>query len=777
MKKRRALSPLTRKLLRDLKDGWKSFLAIFIICTLAVTLYAGIDATWRCIEGSVSDQFTASSMAHIWVQGAVSDRSGRDIQAIPGIAFTQRRVVLDTKAEDLVGEPAVSLIMNEDDAVINKPLLWGGEGTLPQKPGECLLQTKFAKAHGIRIGDSIQVKDGDRVIDLVVTATGAMPEYVVTSDGNEMATSPFRFGYAWVAPGTLSDTAYTQIAVRLTDNADENAVIQSLQALFDEKSVLISGRDDIFGIKMAMEEAQQIRAMNAIFPVVFFIIAALITWTTMSRLVENQRLQIGSLFAMGYGRRELLWHYATYGLLIAVLGLLAGLLGARFVIAPIIMYFLRTAYDLPGAVPTLNTLVSAAMGALMALITGGASFLSAVSALQNSPAALLRPKPPGKGKRVFLENMRGIWARVSFSGKMILRNMLRNPVRLLMGLIGAAGCTALMLTGFGLRDSVDYVMVNHYTRTMHYDLRVNLVPGVDAGYPKSIALRAGAAQFEEQMITAVQAEVYGQWKNKPVYVLEDQHEMIRLYDETGSRVTLPQDGAVLTRKAAEDMGLTLGDTLLMRLPGGRAVEAPVRLIIDIQLDQGIYLSRSAWERLHLRPFAPTALLLKGDGLNAGIVSGMDGVDKVRTLGQERENNAQTLEIMNVIVLVLVLFSGTLALVVFYNLGQLNFSERIRELATLKVLGFLPGEIKKLVLRENVIITLMGIPFGMVFGPGLHYAVLTYGLPNTIQFVPYIAPLSFGATVVLTVLFALLVNWMLGAKFKEIDMVQALKSTE
>ena len=190
------------------------------------------------------------------------------------------------------------------------------------------------------------------------------------------------------------------------------------------------------------------------------------------------------------------------------------------------------------------------------------------------------------------------------------------------------------------------------------------------------------------------------------------------------------------------------------------------------------MTRSAWQMLGLSPFMPTHALLRGGPLQPGqVIEEMEGVSTARTLGQERDSGTATLQIMNVIVVLLVLFSGALELVVFYNLGQLNFSERIRELATLKVLGFTRREMKKLVLRENIIITLMGLPLGLMLGPPLLQLLLTYGLPNTIQFVSYIGPASWLYTLGITMVFAFLVNSILGAKFKSVNMVEALKSVE
>lgn len=775
VKKKRETSSLLRKQLRDLKAGWKSFMAILIICTLAVMLFIGIDATWRAIDIDLEDQFSKSNMADLWVRGQLSDRTLRDIRAIPGVSAAQRRALSDFEGKDLPETPNITVITNDGEPEVCIPLL--REGRLPAARGEALLGQRFAQAQGLKPGDSIALTMGESKLTLMITGLGNMPEYVVASDGDELAPSALKRGYAYVAQSTLDFIPYSEIALSIGRGTDLAAVKAAVSALVADYQTVVIERDDVFGIKMAMEQAQQVRAMGSVFPLVFFVIAALITWTTMNRLVESQRLQIGSLFALGYGRGELLRHYAGYGILTAIVGMALGLLGARFALAPIIMYFISTTYALPDAMPYLSPLVVGAIGLVMMTITGGAGMLSARAALALEPAALLRPKPPGMGKRVLIENIRWLWKRVPFSDKMILRNMFRSPARLLMGLIGAIGCSALMLSGFGLRDSVNHVLINHYTRTMHYDLRLSLAGETPPGYAKSIALRSGAEAYEEEMLTSAEVYEKGQWRLKQIYVLENGHDMIRLSDDQGGRVTLPDEGIALTRKAAKDYGVNLGGELLLRNPGGRTVAARVNIIVDLQLNQGVYLSRAAWQKLGLSPFVPTDVLLRGPDVDAHRALGMEGVDKVRTLDEERGSSSASLRVINIIVLLLVIFSGTLELVVFYNISQLNFSERIRELATLRVLGFNSAEMKKLVLRENMITTLIGLPFGLLLGVPLLDILLTYGLPNTIQFVSNISQFSWLYTVGITILFALVINLVLGAKFKSINMVEALKSVE
>ena len=260
-------------------------------------------------------------------------------------------------------------------------------------------------------------------------------------------------------------------------------------------------------------------------------------------------------------------------------------------------------------------------------------------------------------------------------------------------------------------------------------------------------------------------------------MLADGQKLIRLADDAGNRVALPETGVAVTRNMAEDNGIRVGDTLRMHANGYRDVTAEVRAILPLEMDQGVYISREALRRLNWLPYAPTSVLLKGDALDLKKAADMDGVDKVRMRAQEYEDSITMLKTLNLVVLLLIGFSGSLAVVVYYNLGQLNYSERIRELATLKVLGFLPGETKRMVLRENIILSFVGLPLGLIAGVLLHRLVMEYALPSYIQFVQHIAPMSYALISVITVGFSMLVNWMLGGKIKSIDMVEALKSAE
>jgi putative ABC transport system permease protein len=766
---------LRRKLIRDIRDHWKSFAAVFIICMLSTMLYSGLDAAWRGMEKNLSVQFRQCGLADIWIAGPLSDRKARDITKIQGVIDAQRRVHLRASA-DLKGDPTVELYMSDGAPRVNSPMVFKGQSLPSGRKNVCVLDSRFAKAQGLSAGDHLTVDAAGTSLELTVGGIGYSPEYVVYSDGFAFSANPSTFGYAYLSPGTLSFLPYQETVVRLNPNADVSQVKQEIQTLLDNPGMLVLTRDDKAGIKMAIEEVGQIRALGQVFPAVFFLVAALITFSTMRRMVESQRLQIGTLCSLGYDRAQLIRHYTGYGLLVSALGALFGLVGACFFLGRIVMWVLMSIYNMPDAAVYMHPGIMAGTFLLTVLIAMGASFLSCSRALKEVPAGLLRPKPPSHGKRVLLERIPFLWRRLSFSSKLIIRNMFRNTSRLLIGIVGVVGCSALLLTGFGMRDSVLFVLENHYTHTMRYDVRVDLNAAATENYPEAVRLRAGAQRMETVMERSCELQIDGRWQTKSLHVLEDRHEMVYL-ERDGERIWLPKEGITLSERATEETGLKIGDSVKIRAPNGHETTASVQDIISIQLGQGVYVSKSAWRKLDLMPYTPTAVFLSGGNIDPAAVENMDGVAKVRTIDVERTGSEAVVKVLDVVVLVMVLFSGALLLVVLFTLGQLNFFERMRELATLMVLGFYPRETKHLILRENIIIAILGLPLGLYLGPFLHRWVLTYGFPNMLEFIPYIASVSWIYTPLLTLLFAQIVNILIGVKFKSVDMVEALKSVE
>jgi putative ABC transport system permease protein len=766
---------LRRKLFKDLTGNWKAFASMLILCMLSVTLWLGINSAAMGMEQGLVGLFAESRLADLWVSGEVSDQTARKLAALPGALDAQRRVRLRVKA-DLPGDPKLDLFMSDGDARTSKPLILEG-GALPEGARNALLiDRKFANAMDVRLGDRLNVTAEACAGSLRSWASATVRNTWCTPTATASTSTPNTFGYGFVSSGTLADLPYNEVVVSNQTGVDPDQVKREAEELIDNAAIRVSTRDERSFIRMAVDEADQVRAMGEIFPAVFFLVAALITFSTMRRMIENQRVQLGTLYSLGYSRAQLVRHYASYGLVIALAGALFGTLGAHFFLGRVAMNMLLSLYVLPGAGLYTHPMMVAAASVMIVVIAMGASFFSCYQALHEVPAGLLRPRPPRSGRRVLLERITPLWKRLSFSNKLIMRNLFRNASRFAIGVIGVVGCSMLLLTGFGMRDSVGYVLQHYFTVNMRYDARVDLNSYAPDGYDESVFNRSGALSMERVMEGLLQLNVDNRWQQKSFTVLEDRHEMVYL-EYNGQRVWLPEEGAAITERLAEDLSLKVGDALPLRMSDGSEVTTTVRSVIDLQLGQGVYFSRSAWRKLNTVPYSPTALFLSGGAINVDAVNDMDGVDKVRTIGEERVGKLAVTGVMDLLVLLMAIFAGALLLVVMYTLGELSFFERIRDLATLMVLGFTPRETKRLILRENIVVAVIGLPIGLLLGPYLHRWVLIAGLPSSLQFLPYISLESWISTGVLTLFFAWLVNRVIGAKFKSVNMVEALKSVE
>ena len=623
---------LIKKLLRDMLSGWKSFAAVFIMCVLSVTLYCGINGSAAGMQKSLDEQFAACNLADIWITGSVSDRQIAEVSRLPGVLDAQRRVTGRAAVKNLPGEPDLDIYMSDGNARVNRSMLTRGSDFAPDTKNQCILGEPFAMAHDLNPGDRLILEFRGTQLELLVAGIGYQAEYVVYSDGRNIKADATRFGYATVSAGTLAMFPYTGASVILAPGADSSAVKESIEALLDDAQKRVTLRKDNMGIRMAIEEAEQIHALGQVFPAVFFFVAALITWSTMTRLVDNQRQQIGTLRSLGYGRGRLIRHYTSYGLWIALPGAALGLYLANVFLGRIVVGMLSKVYMLPGAAPHIDPIMGAAVSAVTVFIAAGASYLSCGHSLSETPASLLRPKPPAVTRRVFLEYVPSLWRGISFSNKMIIRNMQRNIPRFAIGLVGTVGCTALLLTGFGMRDSVNYVLVNHYGYTMRYDVRVTLnKPLLSDDYLDALRKRSGADKMESMMETVVEVWVNGGWQSKQLFVLDNSPVMVHVEDARKNLVGMPARGALITEKFSDDTGIKPGDVIKLRASNGKTASVTVEGIISMQLGQGVYLSRLALRYLDIIPYSPTALMLSGGNIDPRLINDMEGVNTARTL--------------------------------------------------------------------------------------------------------------------------------------------------
>ena len=537
------------------------------------------------------------------------------------------------------------------------------------------------------------------------------------------------------------------------------------------------------------QDADRMGNLASVFPVIFFLVAALVCLTTMTRMVEEQRIQIGSLKALGYSRLAISAKYIGYGLLPSVIGGVLGLL-IGYTVFPKMIF---TAYQIMYQVPDIELRAYpgiSAFSVLAAVVCTTVSTLWAcLSTLREVPASLMRPRTPKAGKRVFLEYIRPLWKRLKFIHKVTARNLFRYQKRFWMTVIGIGGCTALIIAGFGLRSSILYTMSRQYSELFHYTAQVVLSDSVLSEEREAIeeflttdARVTDLARCDISSATAA-SDDYSVTAYVEVLQPGDLPRFMELYDcKTGETITLDDGGVYIDQKLSELLGITVGDTFLV--DGDARANVTVAGIFEHYTGHFIYMTPGYYEKTFGTPAETGAYLLTLESDDEELCSALfeellslNGVAATTRMRDTQDTYQHSMERIDFVVVIVILAAAALAVVVLYNLSNINITERLRELATIKLLGFYDGEVSAYVYRENIVLTFIGIAVGILMGHYLHTWLVLSTEIDLMMFGRETDPKSYLYAAVLTALFSFLVNLIAHFKMKKIDMVESLKSAE
>lgn len=582
----------------------------------------------------------------------------------------------------------------------------------------------------------------------------------------------------------------------------EDEIAENQQKLDDAKKELedlempewmVTDREELPEYTDYGDNADRLRNIGQVFPVIFFLVAALISLTTMTRMVEEQRTQIGTLKALGYKKSAIAAKYICYAFFATLLGSLLGMLIGE----KIIPYIIITAYGI--MYHNVANTISIDYQAGFALIASTASVVCTVGAtlfasgkeLQETPASLMRPPAPKEGKRVLLERLTFIWKHLSFSWKSTIRNLFRYKKRLIMTVFGIAGSMGLMLVGFGIQDSISDIAAIQYRELQHYDGMV--IEDSDATEEEHAELfeymkeNEQIAHCNRVQMTKISAPKGSSNISIYLFVPESLSEFARdvtLKNRiTGETYELTDEGAAISEKTASLLGLKVGDMIPLK-KGDKEYKVRVAVITENYMSHYLYMTPRVYEQTfgEMPEYENIVFTMQEDckddlemaGTRILANPGALSISYTSSLASQVDRMLSTLD---AVILVLIVSAGMLAFVVLYNLNNINITERQRELATLKVLGFYDGEVSQYVLRENVILTVLGIMFGAVFGILIHRYVITTVEVDAVMFGRNIKPLSFLYSGILTSIFSIVVNGVMHFKLKTIDMVESLKSVE
>lgn len=764
----------------------KRFLSILIIVLLGVGFFAGIRAVSPDMEKTLDSYYDETNTYDIMITSnyGVSDAILNQLEEEYDIEGTYNFDAITTKKDDY----ATKILSYDKNDKLNQPKLI--KGKMPEQENEVVVDNDYKDI--IKIGDEITI-DSPLVKEKTLTVTGYVesPLYISTErDSTNLLSGTIDYYLYMPIENIVSPektTAYIKLNTtesRFTKDYEKEIRKEKKKIRQELKDEKLEGQTwyvlDInsnTGFYQYKQDTERIDNVAKVFPLVFFIVAVLICLTTMTRMVEEERSQIGTLKSLGYKDSAIMFKYVLYASLATIIGGMIGVLIGYRLLPDIVFEMYKNMYRI-GDIKLSYYSSLTFQGMMIALLcTLGATIYTCRKTLKESPANLLRPVAPAPGKRVLLEKIPCIWNHLSFSYKVTVRNVFRYKKRFLMTIIGIAGCTGLILAGFGLKDCIVKMVPHQYEEIFNYQVKVTLDENKTKDTINKIKENKKVKdllQIQEESITLDNKDT-----NQSITLIVPKDGVdgfIKLQDRKSKEKYQLKDGVIVTEKLANLLDLEEGDTL--KFTGTDTYTEKVSNITENYLFHYIYLPKEKYKGTYNTVLLKTKNMTEKQEKNfANELKEIRGVSNITFTSATRHVFDDTMDSFAYVSLILIISAGALAFVVLYNLSSINISERRRELATIKVLGFYDKEVYQYINRENTILTVIGILLGLGVGNILTMYIIKTCELDMLMFDPTIAPLSYLYAILITAAFAILVNIILYFSLKKIDMIESLKSVE
>lgn len=552
---------------------------------------------------------------------------------------------------------------------------------------------------------------------------------------------------------------------------------------------IILDRNSHYSYRDYQSCADRMDGIASVFPVFFYLVAALVCMTTMTRMVDEERSSIGTLKALGYSKGQIAFKYLAYAGLAAILGSAVGCAIGMVIFPYIIFTAWNTLYTIDHIVFTFDPGLILTASLSVTGIVLLATIYSIAKELKEVPSQLMRPKSAKAGKKILLERFPVIWQKVPFMHKVTLRNIFRYKKRFFMTTIGVAGCSALLVAGLGLNDSISSIVSSQYEGIYHYNASVSGSLKENPDLKEQIEKTAGVKEVYEEQTLPINMEIQNKEQTGTLHIVKDRQELedfvtFMKADRNHEVIHLQDEGVFLSVQAAERMGISEGDTVAFETTNGKKVQAPVAGIFEQYVGHQIYATEKLFDSWNLDETPNSSFLLINESedqelenmLGSALME-LDGITSITFFSSMKANFIDMISSIKMVVVVLVLSAAALAFVVLYNLSNVNISERMREIATIEVLGFTEKEVNQYVNRETLILAAIGAIAGLVLGIWLHGMIMNLAEMDDIRFGRTILPLSFVIAFALTMIFAFCINWIMKFRLRKIEMVESLKAVE
>jgi len=703
-------------------------------------------------------------MANVWLYGEFTEEDRIAISDIEEIKDVERRLVLDAVG-DFEGSPSIALNFIEQN-IISKSYLVEGEEFDIDKDG-IWLDKRFADARNLTVGDSISVSYNGFRLEKEIKGIIYSPDYVYMSDDGGLTNDFSKKGYAYLSYQQFPQPehlVFTQIIIT-SDVNDYDALEEKISDVINGKYSVFLTREQNESALMFQQEIEQHKSIGQLFPVIFVAIALLTMLTTMTRLVNNQRTQIGTLKALGFKKRKITAHYVGYGFWLSLIGSILGAITGPLVLPPLFYPSMSSFYTLPEWKPIID-ISFYIMAAITVVACTLVTYLSCRQLLKDTPASALRPKAPKVAKHSSFEKTK-LWKKLGFNMQWNLRDITRNRIRSIMAVAGTFGCTALLVFAFNMKADMDDLKEWQYEDINKFESKL-LIDSMAA--PEQIQDVLNRVDGEMLMEGSIEVKANGTKKTTGLTV-NDNVTLINNTDKNREYMKLPAEGVSLSYKMAKMVDVKIGDEITWHIYGDEKWNtSTVEEIYRSPSGQGIILEREYFEKLGYT-FVPTSIVT-----TEYVSEDYDGIQSVMHTSDLTDSWDDLTEAMMIMVYLVIAAAAVLAIVVLYNLGILSYTEMEREFATLKVVGFKAKKIRHLLLTQNLLLSIIGFILGIPVGLWL-VEVMASGMGDAFDMMIVLHLTDMLYTGIIVFLLSFVVNLMFSRKIKHLDMVSALKGVE
>ena len=755
---------LAKKMIRDIKNHKIQFISIFLMAFLGIYVFVGFGAESFGFVETAGEYYNETNLADGWIYASnLNGDFQDDVNSLSLTKDSERQLVVNSIA-DFDNDPDITLHFLEDDDISKFYLVKGSEFNLSDGEG-VWLDTRFADAKNLTVGDNITFEFNGIEVEKEIKGLGYSPEHLYQTSDSSMIPDYNKMGFAYMSYKAfpMDEVPYNVLLVKYDGNS--SAYEKQLDNDLDRDYSSFLPRAQHPSFAEFQDETEQHQMMTDVIPLIFIIISMLTLLTTMTRIINSQRTQIGVLKALGFKNRTIMFHYISYGFWMVLAGTILGFILGPLTLPQIMFDEMSSLYSIPNWIVGFDMsfiIVSVLMVGLSAVI----SYLACRNIVNESPSSAIRPKVPKITTTGFIERF-SFWKKSSFNVRWNYRDAKRNKFRSLMSIVGVLACTLIIVASFGCMDGFDEMKEWSYEDINHYSSKLVLEENATESQIDNIVEEVDGERFMESSIEIKANDI----KKSGVITVLDDNELYTPTDDNKNPINISDNEISISKKMAQLLDVKVGDTVKWHImDSDKWVSTKIDNIHSDPTSQGIILTKEKLEDLGLN-YTETSIISSQE-----VKDNFTGVKTVFSMDSLTDSWDEMMESSMSIIYLLAAFAAILSVIVLYNLGLLSFTEIKREFATLKVLGFKSSHLRKLLLTQNLWFTTIGFLIGVPLGrETLQYLWGTMG--DSFYLKATISIKTLVITFLITYVVSILVNLMFSGKIKKLNMVESLKDNE